>query len=261
MLERGCITIKDLVIMAKHGCTDEAKKFEQPFHFDVKVFSDCAKAAVADDLDNTVSLIDVYDFMNDFVVSHCFDIMEKLAIEVARGLMDKFSVIDEVQIAVRKNPYPYVHKIEGFGCEFTVKREIAYLSLGSSLGDRENYLNQAVEHLRKVRGINVLKVSEFIDTDPYGGAATQNTFLNGAVKISTYLEPEELFNHLLSIEQMLGRTREAGVWGTDRTCDIDIIFFGDKKIRTERLIIPHYDWHNRDFVKIPLKQINPDFDF
>ena len=196
-----------------------------------------------------------------FKITHLLDyLLEKLATEVARGLMDKFSIIDEVHVKVSKTKATIDSIIDFLGCKIVLKREIVYLALGSSLGDRRLYLNQAVDYLRKVRGINVLKVSEFVESEPYGEVATKNKFLNGAVKIATYLEPEELLDNTMSIEKTLGRIR-SGIWGEDRTCDIDIIFFGDKKIRTERLTIPHYDWQNRDFVKIPLKNINPFFDF
>ena len=134
----------------------------------------------------------------------------------------------------------------------SVKRTVAYLSLGSSMGDRKAYLDRAVELLSKSSGIKVKKVSSYIQTEPVGGVA-KNTFLNCAAEIQTYLSPHALLDEIQRIESECGRVRKER-WG-DRTLDIDIIFFGDKRVNDETLTIPHPDYNNRDFVKIPLKSI------
>ena len=124
------------------------------------------------------------------------------------------------------------------------------------MGDREQYLNSALNKLNAYRGITVKKVSDFIETEPYGGVA-KNKFLNCAAEVETLLSPRELLCAVHEIEQSLDRVREKH-WA-DRTLDIDIIFFGKRVIVEDDLIIPHPEYLKRDFVLIPLKQIAPDF--
>lgn len=93
-----------------------------------------------------------------------------------------------------------------------------------------------------------------METAPYGGVA-KNKFVNCAVCVQTFLPPHSLLDEINRIEQECGRVRDRR-WD-DRTLDIDIIFYGDKIICDERLTVPHCDYKNREFVKIPLKKIAP----
>ena len=136
-----------------------------------------------------------------------------------------------------------------------MRRERVWLSLGSSMGDRQAYLDKAIKLLDETRGVRVVKVSDSIKTPPYGGTAV-NEFLNCAALVETFLSPHNLLDEIHRIEEACGRVRKER-WG-DRTLDIDIILFGNKKICDERLTIPHPDCKNRDFVKIPLKQLGLD---
>lgn len=126
-----------------------------------------------------------------------------------------------------------------------------YLSLGSNIGDRKNFLDRA---LAKTGGVKI--VSPLYETAPVGNE-TQYDFLNCAALIETEDEPEPLHQRLLSIEKQLGRERRT-VWGP-RTIDIDIIFFDDRIINSESLIIPHPRYAERNFVLAPLADIAPDF--
>ena len=122
------------------------------------------------------------------------------------------------------------------------------------MGDKKQYLDTSIKKLNETRGVTVEKVSEYISTQPYGGVA-KNEFLNCAVGVSTILTPHQMLDEIHRIEAECGRVREKH-WG-DRTLDIDIIFFGNEQISDENLTIPHPDYMNRDFVKIPLKSIAP----
>ena len=97
----------------------------------------------------------------------------------------------------------------------------AYIALGSNMGDRESYLNDAVTALDAVRGCSVKKVSRFIETPPYG-VTDQDDFLNGCLELRTLLPPDELLEELHRIEKQAGRERILR-WGP-RTLDLDIIF-------------------------------------
>lgn len=130
---------------------------------------------------------------------------------------------------------------------------IAYIGLGSNMGNRETQLQQALIEMKK-NGLVINQVSSFIETEPYG-LLDQPAFLNGVCSVETNLSPQELLTLLLNIEQRLGRIRTIH-WGP-RTIDLDLLLY-DQLILTEaNLIIPHPDMHNRLFVLRPLAQIAP----
>mgnify|MGYP000814362867 CR=1 FL=1 len=122
------------------------------------------------------------------------------------------------------------------------------------MGDKEKYLNEAVEKLQQTSDCQVLKVSDFLVTAPYGGVE-QDDFLNGALALKTLLTPQELLERLHEIEQEAHRERLIH-WGP-RTLDLDILLYDDLVLDTPDLIIPHVEMHLRDFVLIPLAQIAP----
>ncbi|MDD3629354.1 MAG: 2-amino-4-hydroxy-6-hydroxymethyldihydropteridine diphosphokinase [Actinomycetota bacterium] len=131
----------------------------------------------------------------------------------------------------------------------------AYLSIGSNLGDRINYLKKALEKLKQ-NNIQIIKSSNIIETEPYG-YKEQGKFLNMAVEIDSDLEPFELMKLISKIESELGRIRTKR-WGP-RVIDIDIIFYDYLIINEPDLKIPHPDMQNRFFVLKPLQEIAPDF--
>ena len=130
----------------------------------------------------------------------------------------------------------------------------AYLALGSNLGDKEANLRRALELLQQ-RGVEVVKTSSFICTEPYG-VTDQPQFLNGVCEVRTSLEPLELLQTLLEIEQEMGRVRLRH-WG-ERNIDLDLLLYEDVVMDTPELILPHPDMQNRDFVLLPLAEIAPE---
>lgn len=131
----------------------------------------------------------------------------------------------------------------------------AYISLGSNIGDRLHYLQQAVRSLQNVKGIKVCQVSSVYETDPVG-YVDQDAFLNIVVELEISLTPHELLKKCNEIEAELGRTREIH-WGP-RTVDLDILLYNEENVKTENLIIPHPRMTERGFVLIPLVEINAD---
>ncbi|HET7656899.1 MAG TPA: 2-amino-4-hydroxy-6-hydroxymethyldihydropteridine diphosphokinase [Bacillales bacterium] len=132
--------------------------------------------------------------------------------------------------------------------------KIAYLSLGTNLGDRMQYLKEAVLHLHVHEAINVEKLSSIYETEPVG-YTNQPEFLNMVVKISTLLTPMELLEETAAIEKNLGRKRTIR-WGP-RTIDVDILLYDRLKLETDVLQIPHPRLTERAFVLIPLAEIHP----
>lgn len=130
-----------------------------------------------------------------------------------------------------------------------------YLSLGSNEGDRMNYLSQAVEMLADAFDSEIV-TSPVYETEPWG-ITDQPRFLNMCVALDTDLQPLESLEKINEIEALLGRLRKKH-WGK-RTLDIDIIFFGDVVIDTEKLTIPHKYMQERAFVLVPLKDIAAEF--
>ncbi|WP_255552564.1 2-amino-4-hydroxy-6-hydroxymethyldihydropteridine diphosphokinase [Lactobacillus sp. Sy-1] len=129
---------------------------------------------------------------------------------------------------------------------------VAYLSLGSNLGDKLSELQQAVTLLNADENVTVTKVSDVYQTSPVGGVK-QDDFYNIAVQVTTNLAAESLLNLIHVIEQKLHRVRKIH-WGP-RTLDIDIILFGTAHIQSASLTVPHPEMNNRKFVLQPLMQI------
>jgi len=127
-----------------------------------------------------------------------------------------------------------------------------YLSLGSNIGNRQEYIESAIELVGKTEGIKILKKSGLYETSPVG-YVEQDLFLNAVIKIETDFSAREILKIINKIENELDRKREIR-WGP-RTIDIDILIFSDKKINETDLIIPHKEMFNRLFVLVPLIEI------
>ena len=135
-----------------------------------------------------------------------------------------------------------------------MSRTTAYISLGSNLGERKNYIDKALHKLRETVNTAVGQVSEIIETKPLGDAS-QQSFLNCVTEIKTDLSAGQLHQQLIRIENALGRERKVK-WGP-RTIDLDLLLFGDEKINSDALIVPHPQMHLRSFVLGGLGQLNP----
>lgn len=134
----------------------------------------------------------------------------------------------------------------------------ALLSIGSNIGDRAAHLTDAVRRLGAEQGITVKAVSPFYRTAPVG-PVVQDDFINGAVRIVTELQPEELMRRCLAIEAQMGRDRANAVrWGP-RLIDIDIILFDDITMHTDTLELPHPRFRERAFVLVPMVDIAPEW--
>jgi len=131
---------------------------------------------------------------------------------------------------------------------------IAYLSLGTNLGDKEKNLLSAISEIERRIG-PIRAQSAFLATEPWG-FESENTFLNAAVCVETRLAPLDLLHVTQQIERDLGRTHKSvGGQYHDRIIDIDILLYDDLHLATKELTIPHPHMYERDFVLIPLQQI------
>lgn len=130
---------------------------------------------------------------------------------------------------------------------------VAFLSLGSNIGDREQNLRDAVSLINKTDEIEVVNISSIYETDPVG-YTNQAQFLNIVVKVNCALEAEQLLSRCMEIEQYLGRVREFR-WGP-RCIDLDILMYNEDNIVSENLVIPHPRMHERGFVLVPLVEVD-----
>mgnify|MGYP004482469047 FL=1 len=130
----------------------------------------------------------------------------------------------------------------------------AYIALGSNLGDKEKNLRRALLLLTQ-QGVEVVRVSSFLATEPYG-VTDQPQFLNAVACVRTSLAPLALLDVLLATELAMGRVRLRH-WG-ERNIDLDLLLYEDVVLNTPRLHLPHPDMQNRDFVLLPLAEIAPE---
>lgn len=132
-----------------------------------------------------------------------------------------------------------------------------FIALGSNLGDRANWLQQAREKLNESYEVQIIHASPLYETAPVG-KIDQPAFLNQAVEIRTGLAPEDLLTRLLQIELEMGRERHER-WGP-RNIDLDLLAYGEFQIQTEHLQLPHPELHRRRFVLAPWAAIAPEFE-
>ena len=126
---------------------------------------------------------------------------------------------------------------------------LAYVGLGSNLGDRESLVRRAAEL------IGATRLSSIRETEPWGYTA-QGPFLNAVAEIDTSLEPRPLLVHLLDVERRLGRERVGPRWGP-RLIDLDLLLYGDESIDDPDLTVPHPRLLERLFVLEPLAELVP----
>lgn len=123
-------------------------------------------------------------------------------------------------------------------------RDVAYIALGSNLGDRERTLASGREALAALPGSHLLAMTAVEETAAIG-PVEQGPFLNQMVALDTALEPEVLLDALHAIERAAGRERRVR-WGP-RTLDLDIVALGRGAYTSPRLVVPHPELPNRDF--------------
>jgi len=134
---------------------------------------------------------------------------------------------------------------------------VAFIGLGSNLGDRAENLRLALEKIGKLPKTRVVKSSTFHETDPVGGPP-QGKFLNGVARIETSLKPKDLLERLQLIEEELGRPRERVQWGP-RVIDLDLLDYDGLTLNLPGLELPHPRLRKRPFVLIPLAEIAPEW--
>jgi len=133
--------------------------------------------------------------------------------------------------------------------------DVAYIALGSNIGDRHAHLAGAREALAKISGSALIGESSIEETEPLGGLP-QDKYLNQMIALETRLSPRELLERLHEIERSLGRTRHQR-WAS-RTIDLDIVRFERQVVDEPDLHVPHAELPNRDFWQRELAELRGD---
>lgn len=248
------ITISNLEIFAHHGVFEEENTLGQKFLISAKLHLNTRKAGMSDDLNQSIDYGSVCHSIKKLMEQNTFKLIEAVCETIANFLLLEYEQIEEVEVEVKKPWAPILLPIDTVSVTITRRWHIAYLSIGSNVGDKEGYLDSAIDRLNEDEYTKVMKASAYIETEPYGDVEQEN-FLNGALEIHTLRSPEELLELIHDIEKEAKRERIIH-WGP-RTLDIDIVFYDNEIIATEDLIVPHIDMENRNFVLEPMHSIAP----
>lgn len=248
------IHIENLEFFANHGVFPEETKLGQKFVVSLALYTDSRRAGHRDELEYSVDYGAVSHFVTEFMRTHTYKLIEAAAEHLAEELLMKFPLLKGVEVELKKPWAPIGLPVEYASVKICRFWHRAYLGLGSNMGDKKAYLDEAIEKLDHSRGCSVEKVSSYLVTEPYGGVE-QDDFLNACLVLRTLLSPEELLERMHEIEQEAHRERIIH-WGP-RTLDLDILLYDDLVMETKDLIIPHIEMHKREFVLKPLCEIAP----
>ncbi|MCM1044609.1 MAG: 2-amino-4-hydroxy-6-hydroxymethyldihydropteridine diphosphokinase [Candidatus Gastranaerophilales bacterium] len=250
------IRIEELEVYAYHGVYPEENEKGQPFFINARLFTDTRKAGWSDELSESIDYGVVCRFITEWMRTHTCKLIEAAAERLCREMLLRYPLLKGLELEVRKPKAPIGLPFGSVSVRIRRDWHVAYLSVGSNVGNRKTYIDEAVNTLQSESHTKLEKISDMIVTAPYGGVA-QADFLNGAIEIRTLLSPRELLAWLHEIEAAAGRERTVR-WGP-RTLDLDILFYDKMVYEDESLIIPHADMQNRSFVLKPLNEIAPNF--
>ena len=248
------IQIRDLEIYCHHGVMKEENVLGQKFLVSVTLYMDTRPAGETDDLSRSINYAEVAHFVKQEMEQKNYKLIEAVAEQLARRILLTFSLVDHVKVEIKKPWAPILLPLDTVSVCIERGWQTAYLSIGSNLGDREAHLQTAFDALRERVEIRHVRVSEIMETEPYG-YTDQPPFLNAAVELQTMTDPEGLLRICQQIEKE-GKRERTVHWGP-RTIDLDILLFGREMIQNEKLTIPHREMHKRRFVLEPLAQIAP----
>lgn len=250
------IRIRGLRIFAHHGVFQEETRLGQTFVVNATLYTSTRKGGWMDSLEDTISYADVCLFLTDYLQKNTWKLLEAAVEHTCRALLQQFPLLRKVELELEKPSAPIPLPFDSVSVRVIRGWHRCFVALGSNLGDKQAYLDGAVEALRTDPCIRLTRISTYLVTAPYGGVE-QDDFLNGAVELETLYDPQELLDRLHEIEQNANRERLIH-WGP-RTLDLDILFYDDLVQDDPSLTVPHPDMQNRDFVLRPMAELAPNF--
>jgi dihydroneopterin aldolase/2-amino-4-hydroxy-6-hydroxymethyldihydropteridine diphosphokinase len=254
------IKVRGLVVTTVVGVLPHERTIAQPVQIDLDLHVDLRDAGRTDDLSDTADYGDVAERVAGLVRESKDSLLERLADRVAEMLVtiDRVEAVD-VKITKLRPPIPeqldstavQIHRGRRDYNVVSRDQHLAIIALGSSLGDREGYLRQAVSSFDDIQGM-----SQVFETDPVGGPEGQGAYLNMVIAVHTMLDPYALLRRCQQIEAAAYRQRVVH-WGP-RTLDLDLLFYDDVRIDDPLLTVPHPRFAERRFVLAPLDEVAPE---
>lgn len=249
------VVMKNLGFYGYHGAMKEENVLGQRFFFDVELTCNLPAAGKTDRVEDTVHYGEVYETIKDIVENRTYNLIEKVAEEIAQAIFERFEKVKEVDILVKKPSAPVAGVFDYMGVHVRRKRpcKSAYLGIGGNMGDKKSNIERAIELLDESDFIKVKKSSSLYETEPVG-YTDQDWFMNAVTEIETSLSPYELLDYCHYIESELKRERLIR-WGP-RTLDVDVLLYEGFESDDEVLTVPHPRMLERAFVMVPLFEIN-----
>jgi dihydroneopterin aldolase / 2-amino-4-hydroxy-6-hydroxymethyldihydropteridine diphosphokinase len=268
------IVLTGIRVRGNHGVYDFERRDGQEFVVDATVELDAAPAAAADEVTETVHYGVLATQIAEVVAGEPVDLIETLAERIAAVVLSH-PASRRAHVTVHKPDAPIAVPFGDVAVSIIRSRSAgpdgaeagaiddgsardAVLALGSNLGDRQGTILDALDDLRAVPGLELVRASALVETPAltlHGIDETAPAYLNAVALVRTSLAPHALLDALHGIERGHGRERSER-WG-DRTLDIDIVAYGDEEYSDERLVLPHPRAHERAFVLVPWLQVDP----
>lgn len=246
--------IRDLEVFGFHGVFEEEKRLGQKFILSLEIELNLKLAGKTRDLTKSVHYGELCEKIEKEFKRESYELIETVALNLADFILNQYNIISGVKVFLKKPWAPIRMHLDTVEIMIERRRHKAYIGLGSNIGDKEKYLTEAINKLSTEKNIKIIKQSSFIKTKPWG-YLEQEDFLNAVAEVETILEPEELIDLLLKVEEELSRERTIK-WGP-RTIDLDILMYDQVISSDEKVILPHPRMHEREFVLQPLSEIAP----
>ena len=250
------LIIRDLEVFGYRGVHPREDKRGEKFVISAELLLDLKLAGITDRISNTINSVQLCRELEEQFSNNSHKLMERSAEELATYILLNYGMVRHVSLTLKKPWAPVGRNVQFVGVEIEREWRDAYIGLGSNMGDRLNYILQAVQAMENSELTRVVDVSPVYETAPVG-VTDQPSFLNAVAKVQTLLPPRSLITTLLSFEKSLERVRTQR-WGP-RTIDLDILFFGDLITSFEEVVVPHPRLHRRMFVVRPLADVAPYF--
>ena len=154
------IRIDNLEVYAYHGAYDEEKEKGQYFYVNAELYTNTRKAGMNDDLDVSTNYGTVCDFIHDFMTKHTYDLIETVAEQLAQALLLEFKLVKSVLLEIRKPHAPIEKEFESVSVEIERGWHEAFVAFGSNLGDKEKFIDEAIEALSNLPQINIVAISD-----------------------------------------------------------------------------------------------------
>ncbi len=250
------VEIKDLIVFAHHGVFQQEKELGQKFVVSVRLYLDMESAVRNDDVHKSVHYGEAALEITKFLQAENYNLIETAAGRLAEFLLMSYPTVKKVQIRLAKPWAPVGLPLNEVAINLSRGWKPALVALGSNMGDRAAHIESALTAMDENQAIRLLASSELTETAPYG-VTDQDDFLNGAIYIETILSPHALLAFLQQLENESGRERTRH-WGP-RTLDLDLIYYSDHILHSDKLTLPHPEMQKRDFVLEPICEITPNY--